>query len=196
MMLPDSVLDEYRRRKEQKRIDEASTSAAKTGGISGALLGGLSGLLQSNGSVGKMAGKALLGGAGGAAVGGGSTYLGSEILGAPEEGAPGGFTNRGLLGGAVAGGLGGAGLGALLGGGRLKWLMAAPGIRKVASGAGDSLVGKGVKALMASPNASKKTAAALGLGGAVIGAHTGSGEGMQLDYLNSLDDERDPRGPY
>ncbi len=189
------LLEELLAEKEKDRILAASKDAAKSGALSGGALGGLKGALSHGG--GKSAAiQAAIGALGGAGIAGGGTYLGSQLLGAPEEDEPGGFTNRGALGGAIAGGAGGLGLGALLGGGGLRWLSRVPGVAAKASNAGETLLGRGVKALMKGPNPGKRTAAALGVGGALGGGLYGGGEGMQLDYLETLDDEDGRHGSY
>lgn len=187
-------MEDLMREKERQRIRDASINAAESGGVSGAVTGALGGAIERGGNWKSILARAALGGLAGGATGGAGTYLGSQIMGAPSEGERGGFTNRAGLGGAIAGGLSGAGLGALLGSGKLKWLSEIPQVAKVVEEGSDTLVGKGIKSLLGSPGAAPRTAAALGLAGAVGGGAYGAGEGMQLDYLDSLKDEERRRG--
>ncbi len=180
--------------REKQRIKDASLEAAKSGGLSAALIGGASSLMSGRKPWLKVGLDAAMAGLGGAGLAGGSTYLGSKIMGAPEEG-EGGFTNRAALGGAVAGGAVGAGLGGLLGGGKLKWLSKIPGIAEKLAHEGplNNLVTDQIKKV--AKKGAGRTAAALGIGGAALGGGLAANEGMAVDYLSTLDDE-DLRGPY
>ncbi len=190
-------LEDMMKEREKERIKAASLEAAKSGGISAALMQGAGSLLGGERSIPKLLGKAALTGLGAAGLTGGSTYLGSQIMGAPEEGEPGGYTNRALLGGALAGGALGAGAGALLGSGKLKWLSRVPGVaaemNREGGGILNNLLTDQIKKL--AKGGTGRTAAALGLGGAALGGASGANEGMAVDYLDSLDDE-DEHGPY
>ncbi len=194
----DEILDatvlKRKREAERKRITDASSEAAKSGGLSAALLGGGHSLMSGRKPWARVAADAALAGLGGAGLAGGSTYLGSSIMGAPEEG-EGGFTNRAALGGALAGGAVGVGLGGLLGGGKLKWLSKIPGMAEKLSREGplNNLVTDQIKKV--AKTGAGRTAAALGLGGAALGGGLAANEGMAVDYLSTLDDE-DQRGPY
>ncbi len=191
MSFMDEVLDatvlKRKKEAERQRILDASGEAAKSGGLSAALIGGAQSLLSGRKPWLKVGMDAALAGLGGAALSGGATYLGSEILGAPQEG-EGGFTNRAALGGALAGGAVGAGLGGLLGGGKLKWLSKIPGMAEklAAEGPLNNLVTDQIKKV--AKTGSGRTAAALGLGGAALGGGIAGNEGMAVDYMNSLDD--------
>ncbi len=210
-MLDEQIADMIeRRRKEQERarISEATNEAAKSGGIAGTVLGGAADILSGNRSIPKFIGKAALGGALGAGLTGGATWLGSEVMGAPDADSRGGFTNRTALGGALAGGALGAGLGGLLGGGKLAWLgkigpiekklaeaaKPASDITKKAGGLFDNLLADKIKTL--AKKGPGRTAGALGLAGAGIGGFQGAQEGMGIDYLESLKDDEDVHGPF
>jgi len=98
-----------------KDVRDATLKALLSGGLSGAAFGGGAGVLSGSSPIKG----ALVGGLGGAALAGGSTYLGSKLMGAPDDGDPTGYTKRAGLGGALAGGTIGGGLGALAGGTKL-----------------------------------------------------------------------------
>ncbi len=190
----DKLLEMREKDREKHQIRDASLAAAKSGGMSAAILGGASSLVGGRKPWIKVGMDAALAGLGGASLAGGSTYLGSKLMGAPEEG-EGGFTNRAALGGAVAGGALGAGLGGLLGGGKLKWLSKVPGVAEklAAEGPFNNLVTDQIKKV--AKKGAGRTAAALGLGGAALGGGLAANEGMAVDYLSTLDDE-DRHGPY
>lgn len=191
MSFMDEILDAtvHKREKdaERQRILSATSEAAKSGGLSAALIGGTQSLLSGRKPWARVAADAALAGLGGAGLAGGSTYLGSNIMGAPAEG-EGGFTNRAALGGALAGGAVGAGLGGLLGGGKLKWLSRIPGVAEKLAHEGplNNLVTDQIKKV--AKTGAGRTAAALGLGGAALGGGLAGNEGMAVDYMNSLDD--------
>ncbi len=199
MSFMDEVLDQtvLKRKKEadRQRILDASSQAAKSGGISAAILGGAGSLLSGRKPWLKVGMDAALAGLGGAGVAGGATYLGSSIMGAPQEGESGGYTNRAALGGALAGGSIGAGLGGLLGGGKLGWLSKVPGVAGALAKEGpfNNLITDQIKKV--AKTGAGRTAAALGLGGAALGGGMAGNEGMAVDYLDTLDEEG-RRGPY
>lgn len=187
----DATIRKRRLEAEKKRVEDASLEAAKSGGLSASLISGAGSLLAGKKPLLRVAGDAALAGLGMGALTGGATYLGSSIMGAPEEGEHGGYTNRAALGGALAGGAVGAGLGGLLGGGKLAWLRKVPGMaaKMEKEGLFNNLITDQIK------NVAKKgpgrTAAALGLGGAALGGGLAGNEGMAVDYLQ---DDEDPYG--
>lgn len=190
-------LEDMMKEREKKRIQDATVQAVQSGGLSGALFGGLGSALSGKRSLLKIAGDAALAGLGAGGIAGGATYLGSSLMGAPAEGESGGFTDRALLGGALAGGAAGAGFGGLLGAGKLKWLSKVPGVaaKLETEGPLNNIITDQIKKV--AKKGPGRTAAALGVGGAAIGGGLGANEGMAIDYLESLDDgERRRHGPY
>lgn len=187
-------LEDLMQERDKQRIRDASLEAAKSGGISAALLGGAGSLLAGRKPWLKVAGDAALAGLGMGALTGGATYLGSTIMGAPEEGEHGGFTNRAALGGALAGGVLGAGAGGLLGAGKLSWLRKVPGVaaKLEEEGPFNNLLTDQIKRL--AKKGAGRTAAALGIGGAALGGGLAGNEGMAVDYLDDEDEGR--RGVY
>lgn len=166
---------------DESRIREATLTALLGGGLTGSVMGGLGGLFDSHGGSGKALKRkamigALAGGAAGAGIAGGSTFLGNKILGAPEEDDPTGFTTRGAVGGAVGGGIGGAGLGALAAREKIPFPKKSPEfLRAYASK---------LKAMPLSKGAGIGAAVgALGLGS--LASYLGADEGMQLDFINN-----------
>lgn len=188
-------IEDMIKEREKERIRGASLEAAKSGGISAALLGGAGSLLAGRKPLLRVAGDAALAGLSMGALTGGATYLGSSIMGAPAEGEDGGYTNRAALGGALAGGALGAGFGGLLGAGKLGWLTKIPKVAGALEKEGllNNLVTDQVKKL--AKTGAGRTAAALGIGGAALGGGLAANEGMAVDYLHSLDDE-DGYGSY
>ncbi len=154
-----------------KRRKDATIEAAKKAGISGAatggVLGGLGALFSEGRGWGSVAKAALAGAGSYGALSGGTSYLGSQLLGAPDEDDPTAYTRRGAVGGAVGGGAVGAGLGALANKGKLK----VP---------GNSLGSRHLAALLR--RLGPKGAAGVGaiLGGTTA-AYAGVDEGMQVD---------------
>lgn len=190
-------VDEILRRRRQAEIEEAAKGAAISGGLSGMLYGGVGNILSGGRKLSHMLKAAGIGGLVTASAAGGATYLGSQILGAPEAEDPGAYATRGGLGGLLAGGLTGGALGALVGSGKLQKFAKLPFASKLAQkakeGMGENLVTSKLMewAKEGGAPASKKGAALLGaiLGG--TGMAIGSGEGMQVDYLrNQLARER------
>ncbi len=174
------------RQKEKER--EAAFETAKTGGLAGAVLGGAGSIIGGAKSLPKVLMSALAGGGAGAALGGGSQLVGNALMGSPDDDDPGAYGTRGGIGGAVAGGLGGATLGGLLGAGKLKWLSKVGPIARGLEEEGplNNIVSDKIRQWMArGKGAAPKTAATLGLAGALLGGEHGAGEGMQVDYLRS-----------
>lgn len=190
--------------REKEKLAQVTKDAAKSGGGYGGLIGLGTGLLSEKKSIANLLSKTIGGALGGAATSAGSTYLGSKLAGTPDEGEEGGYTNRGALGGSILGGLAGAGGGALVGSAGLRRLAArlgetglgkkAAGLAKDALPSIDSYAGDFVKKMALKGKG--PSAKALGLAGAAGGGFWGGGEGMQLDYYKTLDDEEEPYGPY
>lgn len=184
-----------RRQKERER--EAVMDATKTGGISGAVTGGIGSVLTGGKSIGSILRAATAGGLAGGAIGGGSQMVGNSIMGSPEPGDAGAYGTRGAIGGAVAGGLGGIALGALLGQGRLKALSHFGPIKralaKEGGGALNNIATDKIRQWMQAQGtkATPRIAAALGFAGAGIGGWKGGEEGIDLDYIKSLQGEND-----
>lgn len=190
------------RRKQRDDIAEAVNESAANGAITGGLYGSIGKMLTGGRTPGALLKAGALGAATYAPLAAGSTALGSEVLGAPEEGDPTAFTTRGLVGGLLGGSAAGAGIGALLGGGRLRGLAKLPFAAKAAEVAGrelplDNLLIDKLKKWAGNPGgaSSAKSAALLAalLGGGAGGI--GASEGMQLDFARNLgrhqDDQED-----
>lgn len=190
----DDAYREALRKKQHDDIAEAVNESAANGVITGGLYGGVGKLLTGGRTPGDFLKAGALGAATYAPIAAGTTYLGSKIMGAPDEDDPTAFTTRGLVGGLVGGGLLGAGIGALLGSGRLRGLAKLPGL--AAHGAEvaakelpmDNLLVEKLKKWAGNPGgaSSAKSAALLAaiLGGGSGGI--GAGEGMQLDYTRNM----------
>lgn len=159
-------------------VRNATIKALLSGAASGGLLGA-GGKLAGGARNWKEVGKSgLQAGAAMGAMAGGSTYLGSKLMGAPDEDESGAFAHRGALGGAVGGGIVGAGAGALAGLGKL------PLGKSVAEH--PNMLMDYVRALGSKPTKGSALKGALigGLGLGAISAYHGGDEGMQLDVLN------------
>lgn len=182
-----------RRAKDKARA--AALESAKTGGLTGALVGGVGSLLGGAPSIGRILSSAAKGGLLGGASGYGSQVLGDAIMGEPDDNEPGAYASRGLVGGAVGGGVAGAALGGLLGTGKLKWLSKVGPIAKAMEepGALNNLATRKIREWMQKGGsyAAPRAAASLGLVGGLVGGEHGSGEGMQVDYLNALNDDQE-----
>src|SRR5271169_6455647 len=87
------------------KAKQAAAKAAASGGLGGGVMAGGASMLEGERNVAKLLRRAALGGLGFAGLAGGATYLGSKLLGSPEENDPGAYTRRGGIGGAVGGGL-------------------------------------------------------------------------------------------
>lgn len=160
------------------RVKEAAKRAAISGGVTGAVFGGLPPLLSAKPKswrrylLESLTGAAL-GGAAAGGMAGGSTLLGSALLGAPKPSDSSAYTRRAAVGGAIGGGLGGA----LLGAGAAK-------LGKLPSGT-PHLLKEGIVALSKTRRPAL-IASILGGGlGAVAAGAQGADEGMQLDFINN-----------
>lgn len=156
-----------------QQVRDATIKALISGALSGGALGAGARVLGGARKLRDIAGPALGAAAASGGIAGGSTYLGSQLMGAPDPEETSGFTHRGALGGA----LGGGALGGVLGAG------AASGIVKPPM---NNLVTDYFKRLARKPSRAGilkgAAAGALGLGG--LAGYLGSDEGMQVDFLN------------
>jgi hypothetical protein len=158
-------------------LRDSTINALLSGGFSGAALGSLPKLL----SAARPNWRALLTSAGiggglGAAAAGGSTFVGSALMGTPNEDEPSGYTRRGAIGGAIGGGLVGGGLGAVTGAGKIPMEKSYPFLLKeLAKRLGKFPTSKGA-AIGAGIGA---------LGGGILAGASGADEGMQLDLITN-----------
>lgn len=163
--------------------------AAMAGGLSGAGVAGIGGLLS--GAKGASVLKAALSGG---AVGGVSAPAaigaGELVMGSPDKSEKNPNSRRGLMGGALMGGLAGAGAGALM---RNKAILSKLGsLGKKAEGAidSDNFLFNKMRELVNQKEKSK-IAGGIGLGalsGAAAGGYLGADEGIGIDAVqNELD---------
>ena len=129
---------------------------------------------------------ATIGGLGAGGIAGGATYLGSQLMGPPDEDETNPYTRRGGLGGALGGSAIGAGLGALLSSGLLR--RAAPSLLKaIRQGPADNVLGDQFFKLAAKPS-TERTLLGTALGGATggtIAGLMGADEGGGVDIINN-----------
>ncbi len=192
-MIDDAMYEAAQKRRDKRKMLESTKRAGVGGGLAGIVSGIGTSLAGGQKSLSGLVRNAATHGAIGAGLGAGSQYIGQNIAGPVGDEENGGHANRGALGGAVAGGLGGLALGGLLGAGKLGWL-------KKAQPMAESLLGKNVFDNIAADHLKKMLAegkagplaAALGIGGGLVGGAQGWGEGVDADYTQSLerDDER------
>lgn len=154
---------------------------ALSGGVSGAVLGGVGTLIGGFKKPTDVLRSALIGALGGAGIASGSGYVGGEVLGEPGEEEEGAHTKRGLVGGALGGGLLGAAAGSLLGSSGIA--------RALRSKLGtDNAVSRGIGNWIGSGGAAsaKRGAMAGGLGLGAASAYQGADEGMQMDFIDGV----------
>lgn len=169
-----------------ERWKEATKKAALSGLASGALLGGGGALLSGAKNYGQILKALLLGGTAGAGLSAGAIGLGTGIMGDGSPDDPEAYTKRGILGGGLGGAAVGAGLGALLASKHVK----IPAIKALTkAGQEPGLVARGIEGLVSPKRGA--VIGALGLGAA--GGFHGAGEGMQLDFVNNLQEEQKKR---
>lgn len=150
-----------------------------SGAVSGGVLGGAGSLLSGAKSFGSVGKAAALGAGLSSLLAGGSGYIGESVMPDPDPDDPSAFTNRGAVGGAIAGGALGGGLGGVLGS-RNKY--SAPIRKSLMNRFEGGLLSKGIGKV----KGAGLGAAALGLGGALIGGFQGADEGMQADFVNNM----------
>lgn len=156
------------------KIAQATLKALMSGAASGGVLGAGTKLVGGGRTLADIGGAAAKGAAIGGAGAAGSTWLGSHILGAPDDDDKAAYTHRGALGGAVGGVAAGSTLGAL----------AARGTIQAPKDA--NLLFDYFRAMAKNPTKYKTLKGGLigGLGLGALAAYQGGDEGMQLDAMN------------
>lgn len=195
-MMDEHLLDMLAKKRREEATDDATWRATLSGAGSGAVLGGASALLGGLKPWQKVAKTALAGAGISAGIAGGGTFLGSQVLGAPEPDEDSAYTTRAGLGASLAGGAIGAGLGALAGHGSFSKSAIGRKVAQQFGGLADNIVGQGFKKLtaMGGREGAKRGAIAGGLAGAALGGYQGADEGMQVDFIQAqLDKQRRER---
>jgi hypothetical protein len=157
---------------------------AASGGLTGAAMGGIGKILGGSRSLPGIAGAAILGGGLGATTIPGASWLGEQVMGAPDDSELQPYTARAGLGGAAVGGLTGGLAGAATGSGLASRLAEAfPGAAKAVSAnlPLDNIIVDRLKRA-----GGWKGALAGGLLGAGALGFMAADEGQQMDTIRNL----------
>jgi len=167
-------------------ISDASQKAALSGLASGGAIAAGTRILAGVRSPLALLRAATIGGLGASGIAGGGTYLGSQMLGPPDEDETNPYTRRGGIGGAIGGSAIGAGVGALLASGVLR--RAAPSLLKlIRQGPADNVLGDQFFKLAKKPTTGRTLlgTALGGTTGGTIAGLMGADEGGGVDIINN-----------